>query len=359
MTTSTRTTVHRIATDSPADTRGLVQLIESNALDPATVVAVFGKTEGNGCVNDFTRGYATERLQNLFASHIGSDAARRIAMVMSGGTEGVISPHLTVICRERSAQPSAVDTQALAVGVARTPELAAHDIGRRAQIQAVATATAQALQQAGIDDPDDVHYVQVKCPLLTSQKIREAQTTGHAVATTDTYKSMGYSRGASALGVAVALGEIEAERAQDETVLEDMNCFSAVASASAGSELDYCEVIVIGNTLSASGDLYARHAVMQDAIDAEAVRQALAADAPGDRVVQLFAKAEADPSGEIRGRRHTMINDSDINHTRHARAVVGGVIAALAGDPTVYVSGGAEHQGPSGGGVIAAILSRG
>ena len=26
---------------------------------PPTIVAIVGKTEGNGCVNDFTRGYAT------------------------------------------------------------------------------------------------------------------------------------------------------------------------------------------------------------------------------------------------------------------------------------------------------------
>ena len=99
----------------------------------------------------------------------------------------------------------------------------------------------EALQQAGIEETRDVHYVQVKCPLLTSQKIREAKAAGHSLATTDTYKSMGYSRGASALGVALALGEIEPELARDETVLERMDWFSAVASASAGSELDHCE----------------------------------------------------------------------------------------------------------------------
>jgi len=51
-----------------------------------------------------------------------------------------------------------------------------------------------------------------------------------------------------------------------------------------------------------------------------------------------------------------MLDDSDINQTRHARAVVGGVIASIVGDPMVYVSGGAEHQGPAGGGPVAAIV---
>jgi cyanuric acid amidohydrolase len=46
----------------------------------------------------------------------------------------------------------------------------------------------------------------------------------------------------------------------------------------------------------------------------------------------VLAKAEAAPSGEIRGRRHTMLDDSDIHSTRHARALVGGVLAGVIGD---------------------------
>lgn len=54
-----------------------------------------------------------------------------------------------------------------------------------------------------------------------------------------------------------------------------------------------------------------------------------------------------------------MIDDFDINYTRHARAVVSAVIASVLGDPMVYVSGGAEHQGPTGGGPVAVIARRG
>ncbi len=72
-------------------------------------------------------------------------------------------------------------------------------------------------------------------------------------------------------------------------------------------------------------------------------------------MVNVFAKAESAPEGMIRGYRHTMLDDSDITPTRHARAAVGGLIAAVAGCGVVYVSGGAEHQGPSGGGPIAVV----
>ncbi|MBV8576565.1 MAG: hypothetical protein JOZ58_16225, partial [Acetobacteraceae bacterium] len=74
-----------------------------------------------------------------------------------------------------------------------------------------------------------------------------------------------------------------------------------------------------------------------------------------DRLVNIFAKAEASPDGTVRGWRHTMLEDTDITATRHARAAVGGLVSGLAGTGAVYVSGGAEHQGPPGGGPIAVI----
>ena len=75
----------------------------------------------------------------------------------------------------------------------------------------------------------------------------------------------------------------------------------------------------------------------------------------GGEAVAVLAKAEAALSGEIGGRRHTMPDDSDIHSTRHARALVGGVLAGVMGDTMLYVSDGAEHQGPPGGGPIAII----
>jgi cyanuric acid amidohydrolase len=103
---------------------------------------------------------------------------------------------------------------------------------------------------------------------------------------------------------------------------------------------------------------------MHDAVDAASVRHllrerfGLEPDSPAlqRRLVNLLAKAEASPDGRVRGQRHTMLNDSDINATRHARAAVGGVLASLVGHTALYVSGGAEHQGPAGGGPVAALV---
>ena len=57
----------------------------------------------------------------------------------------------------------------------------------------------------------------------------------------------------------------------------------------------------------------------------------------------------------VRGRRTTMLADSDIHATRHARASVGGLLAGIFGEPRLYVSGGAEHQGPEGGGPVCVV----
>jgi cyanuric acid amidohydrolase len=72
----------------------------------------------------------------------------------------------------------------------------------------------------------------------------------------------------------------------------------------------------------------------------------------------VLAKAEASKNGKIRGMRHTMLDDSDISSTRHARGFVGGLLAGLIGHTELFVSGGAEHQGPDGGGPVALIYSQ-
>jgi len=353
--------VWRVPCAGPGDLSGVRALAESGALVPADIVAVMGKTEGNGCVNDFTREYAASAWCQWLAPALGCSADavhHRVALVMSGGTEGVLSPHFTVFTRRwvNAGGRTLPSGKRLAIGVAHTRDFLPEEMGRAAQIDATARAVAEAMRDAGIDSAQDVHFVQVKCPLLTAAKVSAALSRGADPVTHDSYESMGFSRGASALGVAVALGEVARERVSDASVLADWSLFSARASVSAGIELEGNVVIVLGESRASVAPLRIGHAVMSDAIDAAGV-QALLRDMLGaGRLVNLLAKAEASPDGRVRGRRHTMLNDSDIHATRHARAVVGGVLAALSGETALYVSGGAEHQGPAGGGPVAAIV---
>ncbi|WP_339949067.1 ring-opening amidohydrolase [uncultured Albimonas sp.] len=356
------TRVRRLPMSGPDDVSAILAAVGRGEIAPSAIRAILGKTEGNGCVNDFTRGYAVASLKAALAPLLPPGRLETISMVMSGGTEGGLSPHWLVFEEIESEAPAG--PPALAIGVARTRALAPGEIGRAAQADAVREAALAAMAEAGIEDPADVHYVQVKCPLLTAERAARAGGPA-AVATTSTIRSMGLSRGASALGVALALGEVAPGAVTDAAICGDWGLWSGRASCSAGVELEDCEVAALGLSPAWSGPLRIAHAVMADAIDAPAAAGLLSAFDPGFRAqltaeggarfVALLAKAEASASGAIRGARHTMLDDSDIASTRHARGFVGGMLAGLTGTTELFVSGGAEHQGPDGGGPCAVI----
>jgi cyanuric acid amidohydrolase len=109
---------------------------------------------------------------------------------------------------------------------------------------------------------------------------------------------------------------------------------------------------------------------MTDALDADGIWKAIK-DAgldlpdrphPSDldgKLVNVFLKCEVSQDGQVRGRRNAMLDDSDVHWHRQIKACVGGVTAAVTGDPAVFVSVSAAHQGPDGGGPVAAIVDLG
>jgi cyanuric acid amidohydrolase len=363
---SRRAFVQRFPMRAPDDCAALEAAIERGDVDPSSIVAILGKTEGNGCVNDFTRAFSVRSIEGALSRYIPHEAVRGIAMVMSGGTEGALSPHMIVLEARKSAErPGGA---ALALGRARTPALPGEHLGRLPQVEQVAAGVNAAMADAEISDPADVHYVQVKCPLLTMERIEAVEARGKRPAVRDTLKSMGLSRGASALGVAVALGELPASQVSDGMICSDLSVFCGRAATSGGVELLDHEIMVAGMSPEWSGPLAIDHGVMQDAIDIEPARAALArlgihtagqvAKSDRGRILAVLAKAEASQSGRVRGARHIMLDDSDISSTRHARACVGGALAGLFGFTDLFVSGGAEHQGPDGGGPVSIIVER-
>ena len=323
--------VHVIPMAHPADWGDLERLIADAKLQPQDIVAVFGKTEGNGCVNDFTRAYASQTLATYLTGTCDIPSDQLPVIVMSGGTEGALSPHATIFTR-RPAEGAASGDGALMVASGHTAALPPEHLGRVEQVEMVAAMVRQLIDEAAIP-ADRVAFVQVKCPLLTAARVLEARGRGESVTTTDAYKSMALSRAASALGVAVALGEISIDQIDDTAIGRDWSLYSSVASVSSGIELTNHEICVLGTSPIATGPLRIGSAVMAHPLDQAALTRALTNTNSGDsdpltRLVQLFAKAEAPPDGTILGSRHTMLDDSDIQHSRMARAVVGAVLAA-------------------------------
>lgn len=361
---------HRFGLADPSDVSGLKEAIRAGTVDPREVVAVIGKTHGNGLVNDYTRGFLTVSLADLLASETGSsreEITARIPFVFSGGVEGVLSPHYTVLTvgpDRDGARPG----PALAIGVAKSEPLPPSAIGRMAQIEATAAAVRVALDRADIASPDDVHLVQVKGPAPTLQQIVAANASGAPCRVSEPDKLMAYGRAASALGVALALGEVNRAAVADEVVLSDRSLISSVASISAGTEVSANEVIVLGMSRHWSGPLAVAQRTMRDAIDLPAVTAVLhdlglhpdpALSQDGARRLRMIVvKCEPQRDGTVRGRAHTMLNDGDINAQRHIRGAVGGLVAGVLGETQLFVSGGAEQQGPDGGGLIAIVAER-
>lgn len=359
--------VYKVAMAAPNDVSELARKIDENEIDPAEIVALIGKTEGNGGANDFTRGFATLAYQLLLAGRLKTSAeeiAKRVAFVWSGGTEGVLSPHATIFTRSDSAGVASVSK--LALGIETTRNILPEEVGTMAQVREVSDAVRRCLYQAGVSDPKDVHYVQVKGPLLTPASIADADRRGKKLVTRDPNGSKPFARGATALGVALGLREVAEADLTDDVIAKRMDLFSSVASTSAGGELKNCEILLFGNSTAAGGDFRIGHAILKDAIDADGVRAALVnaglgisgTPSPADakRIAGIFAKADASPDGRIRGWRTTMLSDADINYERHARAALGAVIASITNDPANFVSGGTEHQCGPGAAPIAAIV---
>ena len=362
--------VAKVEIGSVSDASGLEALIASGRMAADSVVAVIGKTEGNGGVNDFTRILSDTAFRGVLLKHGTRSEADVVAvpMVWSGGCDGVLTPHATVFARGGAGEDAGAEGKTrLAMGTAMSASILPEDIGRPAMVATIADGVRAAMADAGIAAPEDVHYVQTKTPLLTIDTVRDAHARGKTVAC-EVHESMGVSNGTSGLGIAVALGEVSAPGADE--ICRNLHLYSSVASCSSGVELERGQIVLFGNAPGAGGRFRIGHGVMRDALDIDGIYDAIrnagldlparprAADL-GGRLVNCFIKCEADRTARLRGRRQIMLDDSDVHHHRHAKGAVGGVAAAAVGDPAVFVSVDAMHQGPQGGGPVAAIVEVG
>ncbi len=361
--------VRKVPLHTVSDASELAKLIDDGVMEASRVIAVIGKTEGNGGVNDYTRIIADRAFREvLIAKGADPEKVSQVPIVWSGGTDGVISPHATIFATLAPEKAEQTDEPRLTVGFAMSEHLLPEEIGYRPMIEKVAAAVRVAMERAGITDPKDVHYVQTKTPLLTIHTIRDAKSRGRKVWTEGTHESMDLSNGCTALGIAVALGEIQMP--EDSQVLHDRSIYSSVSSCSSGVELDQAQVVVVGNARGVGGRYRIGHSVMRDALDADGVWAAIKdaglelpdrphwTDLQG-RLVNVFLKCEASGDGQVHGRRNAMLDDSDVHWHRQIKSCVGGVTASVTGDPAAFVSVSAAHQGPDGGGPVAAIVDLG
>jgi cyanuric acid amidohydrolase len=357
---------HKYLTSGPADVSELERWLNDGSVKAENIICISGKTEGNGGRNDFTRELALQALEKVLCQQLKlskEELSERIVFSVSGGCEGALSPHMIVFCRDGNKKSTANPKQRLAMGIGHTHNFAAEDIGRMAQIKETAYVIEQIMEEIQIESKDDVHLILIKSavPPFAAEQAKSARKSGQPLRS-----DMIYSRAASGLGAALALGEVYAVELDDENICQDWTVYSSVASCSAQRGLLKSEIVVLGNSPYWDGDLEINHGVLQDMLDIETVFEVLAGlginpQGPMDpilsSIVGVFAKSEADPRGTIRGRRHTMLTDDDVNDTRYSRCVLGAVLASILNDTALNISTRSEHQGPLGGGTLA-LLAR-
>src|SRR5258708_6107398 len=130
--------VTKVELKSVMDASGMAACIEAGAFGADEVVAVIGKTEGNGGVNDFTRILADQAFRGVLkrrGTRRGADIGS-FPWVGGGGGEGVTPPHARLF--PRTAKPAPPPPPRIETAPAMSAELLPEDIGRPAMVEKVA-----------------------------------------------------------------------------------------------------------------------------------------------------------------------------------------------------------------------------
>ena len=355
--------VLKVPMAAPDDLAGVETELKRQSISPDRVKAVMCMTEGLGN----GRGFATLAFSNFFHRELGwdvNDVPKRIPLIMIGGCSGFVAPYAALFI-EDSASDGAASEPRLAIGVSSTADVDLAKFGTTVMVDEIADAVRKTMAVAGIE-PKDVHNVQIKAPWPQAHELAAAKEKGKKVVTLDTNRAGMLARGGAALGVGVALGEIDRKKLSDADIANDWSLWSDIASTSSGMERTNFAVLVMGNSRSSRSPFRIGHAAMSDALDAQGVYDALAsagvkADRPlamgaDNPVDHVFLKSAADGAGSCRGRRHVLGTDFLGAYSwLIGKSVIHATVASIVGDPMMQVSGGGEHQGRPGGGHVAII----
>src|SRR3989442_1548732 len=177
--------VCKVPMEHVQDTAGIEAAMREWNFGADDIVDVVAKTEGNGSVNDISR-ILVDRVLRDFLTQKGArprQQALQVPIALSGGCDGVISPHINVFARvaEDDISRATKDELRLTVGFAVSAKILPEEIGRPPMVEKVAAGVRKAMKEAGISDPKDVHFVQTKTPLLTAERIADAKRRGKDV----------------------------------------------------------------------------------------------------------------------------------------------------------------------------------
>jgi cyanuric acid amidohydrolase len=347
--------IFRFEMSAPDDVGALECLIASLRPVPGARLAVIAKTEGTATLNDFSRALALRALSDCLATAgFGDPACTQV--ILSTGSEGVITPGGWLLCEGGQGEGM---LSGLAFGIARSEPLMPAEMITAAHARIAARVVAEACRDAGVGR-EEIGLVLMKSPVL----LRE-DAVGLPDAQRKRANSTSLARGIAGIGIAIATGEIDAAAVTDDTVGREAGIFSRRGMVFSGPETRRCEAIVLANAPGYPAAV--RCGTIADLLDIDGMARILAPGAADPLaaarglaqrgfVRAAFLKAGLAPDGRLRGQRTTIFS-SDLEPDKHMRAAASGVLGALLGDTRSFISGGAEHQAPPGGGLFAAGVS--
>jgi cyanuric acid amidohydrolase len=329
----------------PGDVRALRAWLGGLSKDAISKLVILGKTEGPATPDDFSRDVAQAATDSAVAA-MGSDLLSRTWRLFSTGCEGIASPVMVMMAELTDAQdpPS---PRGLAVGIARSKPLPPHARCGLEHIDTAASMVQAAMDDAGLQR-DQVALVLIKSPILVpgSVPVDTQHARRHAGST-------GSSRGAAALGAAIALGEVDRSALSADPVGRD-DAFATRVMAVSGIENESTEVVVLGERPGGDPRWGIVSHTLTGWLDTEAIsRIRLVSEAPE----LIFFKAGIAPDGRLGGRRTTVLT-SDLSPDKQLRAAASGFVTAHFGNVATFISGGTEHQAPPGGCIYAALYRR-
>jgi cyanuric acid amidohydrolase len=357
----------RVTLDHSADVSGLGRLLAEGALRADDVIAVTGKT-GGWQAGETSRVDADRAIRRFLLDH-GSRPASAIddiPMVFTTGGIGILTPHVVVYTRAY-AERSTDAAGRLAIGVARSDLIRPEWMTTSRIVEANADAVRAAAADAGIE-PSAVEYVVGKAYYPSPKDFADARAAGHSIPELDERAVFRKASGGAGLGVAVATDGMPVPAADEVGKRSDLWSSKAAVSANeweaVGGDGPRTQLIAFGNRPGAGGRLRVGHAAMADALDIDALRRALSRAGldvgPGPlspehraRVVAVYVKFSLSADGRLRGRLQITENPG---YETQVKAALGGMFSAFLQENLVWISGSATHQGPVGGGTVAAIV---
>jgi cyanuric acid amidohydrolase len=361
-----RSEIHVYPTEYPGDVSGLRELLDSGTVDPSDIEGVMitheGDLYGNALAFYEVAGVLAE------ASRTSRDeVVDTLPIQAMAGASGFMVPHTAVFTRTE-VDGSGPGGKRFTVAGACTRRLEPHEIGTVDYVQEVSNTVQDLMKKADVESSDDVHLVFVKTPWPNPQSYRRTRRQDdRSLLSEDWWEAGAFGRGGAALGVALALGEIDESDVTQERILRDETLYSTVAQCSSTEDRRSAAVIVFANTSESASDLVIGHGVLEDGLDTDGVKSILRGMGftfeccPSRESLEAirysWIKPKTSEAPLLRGFRHTLMTQPFLGSFWWSveKGPIHAMVASVIGNTVSEVATGAEHQGPNGKPLVAIL----